>query len=264
MERIDIVIVVCHSFDFSVFTAVHTGETSRKSFGRSSQNGVVQVIFLFVFISHLVDFQHGFIKGVPCLLAVSVSLSIESHHGIVSAQEADTQRTTAQHVAYLFVRVQGSSSFPYIISHHEGELACQGCTLILISLVELFGYQGSRFMYRFDENFFSLSLDGIFIVSVLRHVFCFDTGFDGQARHVQRGERKVSASQRRFLAGYILKHTRAASHGGQFVTVTLRVVGVPFFVLVERGIQEHKVREECFCRSVASFQEQVEVGCFKF
>ena len=69
-----------------------------------------------------------------------VAFSVESNHCVVPADESDSQCTATQHVTYLFVWVQCAAAFPYIISHHKGELACKGCTLILITFVKLVGH----------------------------------------------------------------------------------------------------------------------------
>ena len=188
VERVDIIVAVCHSGDFSIFPTIHFSEASRKSFGRSSQNGVVQVIFLFIFVYHFIHFHHSFIQRVPCFLVVSVPLAVESHHRIVSADKSDPQRTAAQCVTHLFVRVQIPAAFPHIISHHERELTCQGRTLILITLVKLIGYKHGHLVYGFDENFFCLLFNGILVAFILYQVFCLDAGFDSQSRHIQRSE----------------------------------------------------------------------------
>ena len=95
MEGIDVVIAVRHAGDFAVFPAVYLGETSRKSFGRCGKYGIIQVIFLFIFVYHFVHFHYSFVQRVPCLLAVSVAFSVKCHHCIVSADKADAQRTAA-------------------------------------------------------------------------------------------------------------------------------------------------------------------------
>ena len=95
MEGIDVVIAVRHAGDFAVFPAVYLGETSRKSFGRCGKYGIIQVIFLFIFVYHFVHFHYSFVQRVPCLLAVSVTFSVKCHHCIVSADKADAQRTAA-------------------------------------------------------------------------------------------------------------------------------------------------------------------------
>ena len=194
VERVDIIVTVCHSGDFSIFPTIHFGETSRKSFGRSSQNGVVQVIFFFIFVYHFIHFHHSFIQRVPCFLVVSVTLSVESHHRIVSADKSDTQRAAAQCIPHLLVRVQLTAAFPHIISHHERELTCQGRTLILITLIKLIGYKNRHSMYGFDENFFCLLFNGILVAFILYQVFRLDTGFDRQSRHIQRSERKIATT----------------------------------------------------------------------
>ena len=109
VKRVDIIVAVCHSGDFSIFPTIHFSETSRKSFGRSSQNGVVQVIFLFIFVYHFIHFHHRFIQRVPCFLAVSVTLSVESHHRVMPADKSDPQCTAAQGVSYLFVPIMNGN-----------------------------------------------------------------------------------------------------------------------------------------------------------
>ena len=95
MEGIDVVVAVRHTVDLTVFPSVYLGETSRKSFGRCGKYGIIQVIFLFIFVYHFVHFHYSFVQRVPCLLAVSVTFSVKCHHCIVSADKADAQRTAA-------------------------------------------------------------------------------------------------------------------------------------------------------------------------
>ena len=95
MEGIDVVVAVRHAVDLTVFPSVYLGETSRKSFGRCGKYGIIQVIFLFIFVYHFVHFHYSFVQRVPCLLAVSVTFSVKCHHCIVSADKADAQRTAA-------------------------------------------------------------------------------------------------------------------------------------------------------------------------
>ena len=95
MEGIDVVVAVRHAVDLTVFPSVYLGETSRKSFGRCGKYGIIQVIFLFIFVYHFVHFHYSFVQRVPCLLAVSVAFSVKCHHCIVSADKADAQRTAA-------------------------------------------------------------------------------------------------------------------------------------------------------------------------
>lgn len=68
-------------------------------------------------------------------------------------------------------------------------------------------------------------------------------GFDGQARHIHRGERQVPASYGRFYSVDIFKHSCAAAHGGHFVKVAFGVVGLPEVVLVVFGVQKQEIRE---------------------
>ena len=119
---------------------------------------------------------------------MAVTLSVESHHRVVSADKSDTQRTAAQCITHLFIRVQLTAAFPHIISHHERELTCQGRTLILITLVKLIGYKHGHLVYGFDENFFCLLFNGILVAFILYQVFRLDAGFNRQSRHIQRSE----------------------------------------------------------------------------
>ena len=125
---------------------------------------------------------------------MAVTLSVESHHRVVSADKSDTQRTAAQCITHLFIRVQLTAAFPHIISHHERELTCQGRTLILITFVKLVGYERRHLVYGFDENFFCFLFDGVLVAFIFYQIFRFDTGFDSQSWHIQCGERKIATS----------------------------------------------------------------------
>ena len=180
----------------------------------------------------------------------------------MSADKSDSQRTAAQYIAYLLVRIQLCATFPYVISHHERELTSQCRALILITLVKLVGHQSRHRVYRLDENLLRFLLDSIRIAFVLYQVFSLDAGFDSQSRHIQRSERKITTSQRRLFSRHILKYTCAATHRSQFVDITFRVVRFPFLIRIERRVEEHEVREQRFCGCLAGFQQQVEVGSF--
>ena len=117
-------------------------------------------------------------------------------------------------------------------------------------------------MYRFQEQ----AAGGTFHIgglSLIQQLFCFPAGFDGQARQVHGRERQVSSAQRGLFAVQVFEYTGAAAHGCQFVAVAFGVVCPPRLVLVERGVQEHEVREECLGSGAAGFQEQVEVRSFE-
>ena len=60
VERVYIIVIVRHAGNDAVFAAVHTGEASGKSFGRSGKYGEIQLIFLFVFVCHFIHFRNGF------------------------------------------------------------------------------------------------------------------------------------------------------------------------------------------------------------
>ena len=195
VERVDIIIPIRHSGNLPVLPSVHFGETSGESFGGSSQNRVIQVVFRFVFVYYLIHFHHRFVQRVPCLPAVSVPLSVECHHRVVSADESDSQRSAAQYVAHLLVRVQVRTAFPYIIPHHERELACKSCTLVLITFVKLVCHQSSHRVHGFNENLLSLLFYGSRVAFVLYQILRLDAGFDGESRHIERGERQIASSQ---------------------------------------------------------------------
>ena len=117
-----------------------------------------------------------------------MTFAVEGDHRIVSTDKTDSQRTAAQYVAYLFVRIQCGSAFPYVIAHHERELAGQSSTLILIPFVKLVGYKSGHIVHRFHEDLFRFLLDSILVAFVLYQIFRFDAGFDGKTRHIQRSE----------------------------------------------------------------------------
>ena len=55
VEGVHIVVEVIDPRDNAVALAVHTGEAPREAFGRSSKDGVVEVILLLVFAHHFVN-----------------------------------------------------------------------------------------------------------------------------------------------------------------------------------------------------------------
>ena len=65
-------------------------KASGKSFGWSSQYGIIQMIFLLVFFSHLIHYLNGLVKSIPGFLAMTMALTVECHHGIVSSDKADS------------------------------------------------------------------------------------------------------------------------------------------------------------------------------
>ena len=90
MERVYVVIIISYPFNFAIFTAVHPGETSGKTFGWSCQHRIVKVIFSFIFVCYFIHFHHSLVQSIPRFIAVTMSFAIECYHGIVSANEANT------------------------------------------------------------------------------------------------------------------------------------------------------------------------------
>ena len=78
---------------------------------------------MFVFFGYIAYGRNGIVKGLPCFLAMGVSFSVDSDHCVMSADETYAQRSGIYNASYLFVRFEGSASFPYIVAHHERELA---------------------------------------------------------------------------------------------------------------------------------------------
>ena len=58
MERVYVIIIVCYARNSTIFSSVHTGKATGKSFCRSCKNGKVQLIFCFIIIGYFVHFQH--------------------------------------------------------------------------------------------------------------------------------------------------------------------------------------------------------------
>ena len=108
--------------------------------------------------------------------------------------------------------------------------------------MQLFRYHPCHRAYGRNENIAGFGTYRVF-VAVRIHIFGLAPGFDGQARHIHRGERQVSASYGRFYSVDIFKHSCAAAHGGHFVKVAFGVVGLPEVVLVVFGVQKQEIRE---------------------
>ena len=164
-----------------------------------------------------------------------VPCAVKCGHGIVSADKADAQRALFQYVAHFIVRIQFASSFPYIVAHHERELAGKGGPLVLVADIQLFSDKFRHAVHRLQEQLFGVLFDGL-LALVSRCALCFPACFDGKAGQVHCGKRKVSPSQTGLFAVQVFEYTGAASHGGKLVAVSLRVVRIPFLVLVERGV----------------------------
>ena len=103
MERIYVVVPIGHARNNTVTFAVHTSETSRKPFGRSSQNRVIEIVAGLVLLDNIVHHPYGIIECVPCLLVMSMAFAVNSTHRIVPANEPDTQCPAIDDIAHLVV-----------------------------------------------------------------------------------------------------------------------------------------------------------------
>ncbi len=259
VERVDVVVAVRDARDLAVALAVHAGEAAAEPLGRGGQHRVVEAVLGLVFVYYAVHRQHGVVERLPRLFRAGVPLAVDGHHGVVAADEADTQRAVLQHVAHFVVGLQRAAALPHVVRHHEGELPRQGRALEAVALVELLGDHRGGAVHRLEEDRARLLADRV-LVAVGDQLRGLAHRLDGQAREVHRGEREVAAAPRRLLAVEVLEHARAAAHRRHLVAEAVGVVGAPLLVEVERRIEEHEVGEERHRGGAARLDQQVEVG----
>ena len=87
--------------------------------------------------------------------------------------------------------------------------------------------------------------------------------FDSEAYDIDCREREVTAADRCFRTEAVLEYTRAASHGRNFVHITLRIIGTPVFALVECRVEVEEVREETASCNLAGKLVKVVVTVFR-
>ncbi len=66
----------------------------------------------------------------------------------------------------------------------------------------------------------------------------------GYAHNIYSGKTQVAATNGGFFAIAVFKNTCSASHCGNLITVSFRVVSTPFVVMVECRVKIYKVREK--------------------
>ena len=87
--------------------------------------------------------------------------------------------------------------------------------------------------------------------------------FDSELNDVDGGEREVSAADGCLRSEAVLEHAGTASHCRHFPLISLRVVSLPEFVMVERSVEIHEVREETACRDLAGELVKIVVAVFR-
>ena len=210
---------------------VGTGELAGKAFGRCGQDTVVVLVFLRKFVGAVAhvgdDLQTKFLR----FGRLAVVLACQCHQAFGQADETDAQRARVDDGGDGVVGAQLVASQPQG-RHEQRELLGEGGLLEFHTFVQLACGDVEHGVELGEEA--GNAFLGLGDVHAL----------DGQTDDVDGGERQVSSSDRRLRTETVLEDAGAASHGGYFVQVSLRVVGLPFLALVEGGIQVEEVGEE--------------------
>ncbi len=173
----------------------------------------------------------------------------EGYETLCQTDETDTECTMVDYALDGLLWLQLLGAHPEIL-HQQWELLSHRCLLELEALVELLGCDVEDVVELGKEH-----VDALLLVLDAH-------ALDGEFHDIDGRETQVTTSDAGLLAPTVFEYTCAATHGGDFPLVTLRIVGTPLLVLVECGIEVEEVREETTGCYLASQLVEVVVAIF--
>ena len=248
--RVRVIVLVGHALDDAERAFVLFCELTRQPLGRCGKNAEIVLIAFREFVGTVAHVGNDFQAQLLAFFAFAVVFARKCHQTFRQSDKTDAQRALIDDAFYRVVRLKFFRTVPQF-RHQQRKLFGQCRFLEIIAFAQLFC---RRFQHR--VQFFEECVDTFLAV--------FDVhAFNGEAYDVDGRERKVTAADRSFLAEAVFKHTGAASHRCHFIPIAERVVGIPFFVFVERSVEVEEVREETACRNLAGELEQVVVAILR-
>ena len=135
--------------------------------------------------------------------------------------------------------------------HEQWELLGTGCFLEVETVVELTGGDFEDVVETLEEG-----VDAFGLVT--------DTyALDGDTDYVDGREAEVASADGCLFSVAVFEYAGAATHCRDFIDVSFRIVGTPFFVLVECRVEIDEVREETAGSHLACEFEEIAVGVFR-
>ena len=230
--------------------AVFCGEFTGEAFGGSGQDGEVVFVFLGEFVGAGAHVAHDAQSERLGFVAFAVVLADERHKALCQTDEAYAQRAVVDYALHAVVGTEHVGAVPQL-AHHERELLGEGRLLEVEAVVELACGDVEHIVKAAEEG-----VDALLLVADAH-------ALDGYAHDVHRGEAQIAAADGCLFAVTVLEDACAAAHRGQLVLVALGVVGTPFLVLIEGGVEVYEVGEEAACRHLACKLVEVVVAVLR-
>ncbi len=249
MVGVGVVDFVGYTGNVAECLAVFGRELAGETFGRCGKNGEVVLVALAEIVHAATHVANNPQTEGLCFFAFAVMFADEGDEAFGKADEADTECAL---VDYRLDGVFGGESTAAVpqLRHKQGELFCESCLLEVESVVELTGCYFEYVVELAEEvvDAFVAVLDG--------------HALDGKTHKIDSRERKIASSDRGLLAEMVFEHSCAATHCRNLVEIAFGVVGAPFIVVIEGGVEVYEVGEEAACGHFAGQTVEVVVGVF--
>ena len=177
-------------------------------------------------------------------------LTREGYEGLGKSDESDAQRTLIDDTLDGVHRLQLVGTNPEAL-HEQGELLGEGGLLELETVVELLGSDLEHLIELGHEHVDALLL--IFLLTTLQR----------QLHDIDGGEREITTPDAGTGTKTVLEDTCATAHRGYLMHETLRIVGTPVRILIERGVEVQEIGEETTRRDLTGQLIEVEVAVFR-
>ena len=177
-------------------------------------------------------------------------LAGEGHQTFGQADKTYTEGALIDHALDSIVRAQMFGAVPEAC-HQQGELLGPGCLLEVKAFAELTGSDLEHFVEFLEET--GHALLGIDDAHTL----------DSDTHDIDGREADIAASYRGLFTETVFKHSCAATHSGYLIFIAFGIVGAPFLMLVEGGVEVDEVGEETAGGHLAGELIEIIVGVFR-
>ena len=226
-----VIFAIRNAGNFSESFLVDARKASGKSFRRRGEHGVIVFVKIRVAVRAIAHVRDDAQAEILRALIFAVMLADERDEAFRQSDEADPERALINHGFDRIVRRERVRADPER-GHQQRELLRDRRFLEFETFVQLL-----RRDVEHGVQFFEKVRDAFFLVGDV-------AAFERETHEVNRRERKVPAPDGSFFAETIFKNARAAAHRRRLVEIALRIVGAPFFVMIERGVEVDEIREK--------------------